>query len=225
MGTAIGSALTQAVGVAISPLPVVLVILMLVSKRARVNGPAFVAGWVVATLGVSAVAFALADAADAGTPNSGGAEGVNGLQVVLGLAFLALAVRQFRSRPAAGEAPTTPKLFDAVDSMGGAKAFLLGAAGCAANPKNLPLAISAGTTVAVTGAAGGTAAVALVAFVLVASATVIMPVVVYFALGERSVRLLDGWKAWLVANNATIMTVLFTVLGANLLADGLALFS
>lgn len=225
MGTAIGSALTQAVGIAISPLPIVLVILMLVSRRARVNGLAFVAGWVVATLGVSTIAFALADAAAAGTPTSDGAEGANALQVVLGLAFLALAVRQFLNRPAAGEAPTTPKLFDAVDSMGGAKAFLLGGAGCLANPKNLPLAISAGTAVAVTGAAGGTAAGALVVFVLVASATVIVPVVVYFALGERSVRLLDSWKAWLVANNATIMTVLFTVLGANLLADGLALFS
>lgn len=225
MGPAIGSALTQAVGIAISPLPIVLVILMLVSVRARVNGLAFVAGWVVATLGVSTLTFALADAADAGTPASDGADGVNGLQIVLGLVFLALAVRQFQNRPAPDETPATPKLFDAVDSMGGAKAFLLGAAGCLANPKNLPLAISAGTAVAAAGATGGTAAAALVVFVLVASATVIVPVVLFFALGERSVRLLDVWKAWLVANNATIMTILFTVLGANLLADGLALFA
>lgn len=223
MGTAIGSALTQAVGIAISPLPIVLVILMLVSVRARVNGIAFAAGWVVATLGVSTLSFSLAGAADAGSSSSGGAEGVNWLQIALGVVFLALAVRQFRNRPGPGEDPTTPKLFDAVDSMGGAKAFLLGAAGCVANPKNLPLSISAGTAVAEAGAAGGTAVAALVVFVLVASVTVIVPVVVYFALGERSARLLDGWKTWLVANNAAVMTVLFTVLGAKMLADGLAL--
>jgi hypothetical protein len=36
--------LPAAVGVAISPLPIVAVVLMLVSRRGRANGPAFVAG-------------------------------------------------------------------------------------------------------------------------------------------------------------------------------------
>ncbi len=40
MGEAIGQALPFAVGVALSPVPIIAVILMLVTPRARANGPA-----------------------------------------------------------------------------------------------------------------------------------------------------------------------------------------
>ena len=42
MGQAIGEVLPLAVGVALSPLPIVAVVLMLVTVRAKVNGPAFI---------------------------------------------------------------------------------------------------------------------------------------------------------------------------------------
>ena len=46
MGQAIGQVLPPAVGVGLSPIPIVAVIVMLVTPRARVNGPAFLgAGW------------------------------------------------------------------------------------------------------------------------------------------------------------------------------------
>jgi hypothetical protein len=44
MGQGISEVLTFAVGVAISPVPIMAVILMLFSHRARVNGPMFLAG-------------------------------------------------------------------------------------------------------------------------------------------------------------------------------------
>ena len=62
--------LTSAVGVAISPVPIVAVTLMLFSQRARVNGPAFLVGWVVALVIVSGVAYILADQADAATDST-----------------------------------------------------------------------------------------------------------------------------------------------------------
>jgi hypothetical protein len=42
MGTAIGQILPLAVGVALSPVPIIAVALMLLSQRARLNGPVFV---------------------------------------------------------------------------------------------------------------------------------------------------------------------------------------
>jgi hypothetical protein len=66
----IGEILTYAIGVAISPVPIIAVILMLFSTRARVNGPMFLAGWVVALGVVSAVAYALAEAGDAATDST-----------------------------------------------------------------------------------------------------------------------------------------------------------
>ncbi len=44
MGQAIGEMLPAAVGVAISPIPIIAVVLMLVSPRGRVNGPAYLLG-------------------------------------------------------------------------------------------------------------------------------------------------------------------------------------
>ena len=47
MGRATGDFLPSAVGVAISPLPIVAVVLMLVTPRGRVDGPVFLVGWLV----------------------------------------------------------------------------------------------------------------------------------------------------------------------------------
>lgn len=47
MGQAVGQSLPFAVGIALSPIPIIGVVLMLATPRARVNGVAFIAGWVV----------------------------------------------------------------------------------------------------------------------------------------------------------------------------------
>ena len=70
MGQAISEVLPFAIGVAISPLPIIAVILVLFSARAKVNGPAFLAGWLVGVAAVSIVAYVVADAGDASTPRA-----------------------------------------------------------------------------------------------------------------------------------------------------------
>ena len=221
---AFGQALPEAVGIAISPVPIVLVILMLVSARAKVNGPAFTAGWMAGVLAVAGAAFLLADVSDAAT-DPDASDGVAVSKLVFGVMFFALAHKQWKRRPKPGEEPPTPKLFAAVDTMGGAKAGGLGFVACVANPKNLPLALSAGAGMAQAGATGGEGLVALLLFVVVASVTVAAPVVVYLALGDRSADVLASWKTWLVANTATVMMVLFVVLGAKMVGDGLGLLA
>ena len=60
MGNAIGTILPQAIGVAISPVPIIAVILMLFSQRAKSNGPAFLLGWVLALVVVGSIVLVLA---------------------------------------------------------------------------------------------------------------------------------------------------------------------
>ena len=64
MGDAIGSVLPLAVGVAISPLPVMAVILILFTPKARSNGPAFVAGWVLGLAVAATVTLIIAGPQD-----------------------------------------------------------------------------------------------------------------------------------------------------------------
>lgn len=70
MGKGISEVLTFAIGVAISPVPIIAVILMLFSRRAHVNGPVFLLGWVLALAVVSGVVYALAQASNPSTSSS-----------------------------------------------------------------------------------------------------------------------------------------------------------
>ena len=47
MGQAIGQILPLAVGVGLSPSPIIAVVVMLGTPQARANGPAFMVGWLV----------------------------------------------------------------------------------------------------------------------------------------------------------------------------------
>ena len=76
-GAGIGEVLTFAIGVAISPVPIIAVVLMLFSGRAKVNGPVFLAGWVVALAAVSGIAYVISDAGNVST-DSAAADGVPG---------------------------------------------------------------------------------------------------------------------------------------------------
>ena len=64
MAEGISAVLTFAVGVAISPVPIIAVILMLGTPRARSNGPAFAVGWVLGLVIVSVIVVLVASGAD-----------------------------------------------------------------------------------------------------------------------------------------------------------------
>ena len=92
----------------ISLLSIIAVILMLFSQRARINGPLFVLGWMVALTVVFGVVYVLADQGDVAT-SSGASDTVSWGKLVLGVLFLLLALRTWRSRPAVGSEPGMPK--------------------------------------------------------------------------------------------------------------------
>jgi threonine/homoserine/homoserine lactone efflux protein len=220
VGDVVGQILSFAVGVAVSPVPIIAVVLMLTTDRGRVNGPAFVLGW-IAGLALAGTAILLlagqADASDGGEP----ATWVGVLELMLGLGLLALAVKQWRGRPADSEAAELPNWMQKIDGFAPGRALALAVALAAINPKNLLLTVGAATTIAHAGLEAGEQAVALGVFILIASLGIGAPVAIYFALGEKSASLLGGLKDWMAHNNAAIMTVLLLVLGAKLLGDGI----
>jgi hypothetical protein len=220
MGEGISAILGFAVGVAISPVPIIAVILMLFSERARVNGPVFLVGWVVALAVVSGVAYAVADGGDAST-DTGTADTVAWGKIVFGLLFLLLAVRTWRKRPTAGEEAEMPAWMAGIDGFTPAKALGFGVLLAGVNPKNLMLALAAGTAVATLGLSTGEAVGSLAVFVVLASLTIAAPVGYYVLGGQRAADALTELKGWLALHNDAVMTVLFLVLGADLIAKGL----
>jgi len=116
MGQAIGGMLPAAVGVAISPIPIVAVVLLLVSPRGRVNGPMYLCGQVVGVAGAGAVVLLLAGGAGGGS-DSHAAGWVKWLQLVLGALLVSLAVKQWRERPRGGDEPVTPEWMETLDEF------------------------------------------------------------------------------------------------------------
>ena len=221
MGQGISEVLPFAVGVAIVPIPIIAVILMLFSQRARVNGPLFLLGWAAGLTIAFVVVYLLADAGDVAT-DSASADTVSWGKIVLGLVLLWLAVRSWQKRPAEGAEPAMPKWMAGMDAISPGKAAGLGLALSAANPKNLILVIGAATGLAQLGLPAGKAVAATVVFVAVGSLSVLVPIAYSIAGGERAARSLDELKGWLAANNTAVMAVLFLVFGAVLIANGLS---
>ena len=174
MGQGIGEVLTFAIAVAISPIPIIAVILMLFSARARVNGPAFLVGWVVALAVVSTVVYVLAHDGDVAT-SSTAADSVSWGKIALGVVLLLLARRNWRNRPAPGEQPALPKWMAQVDTLTPIKAAGLGVILAAVNPKNLILTMGSAAGLAQLGLTTSDAIVATVVFVVIASLTIAGP--------------------------------------------------
>ena len=224
MGAAIGQVLSFGVGVSLSPIPIVGVVLMLGTPRARANGLSFLAGWVAGLAVVGTIVLLVsggAEASEGGQP----ADWVNLLKLVLGVLLLAVAGKQWRGRPRAGEVATLPNWMQTIDTFTAPKAGGLGILLSAVNPKNLLLVVGAAAAIAQTGASAGSQAVALAVFLVIGTVGPGAPVALYFAMGDRSKRVLGELRDWMSAHNGAIMAVICLVIAAKLIGDGISGFS
>ena len=221
MGAVIGELLPLAVGVAISPIPIIAVILMLLSRQAARTSSGLLTGWVAGIVVVTVVVLLLVDQA---ADTSGGQPSTvsSVLKLVFGLLLMALAVRQWRQRPKPGESAVMPKWMSSVDSFSFGKALGLGFVLSAVNPKNLVLSLGAGTTIGAAHLSGGGDLVAVVVFTLIAASTVTVPVIGYLAARDRMAGPLESLRGWLEQNNATVMAVVLLVIGVVLLGEGIS---
>ncbi len=224
MGEAIGQLLPFAAAVALSPIPIVAVVLILSTPRARTLGPAFLVGWIGAIAVVGWILLAIAasvNASDEGQP----ADWVNWLKLALGLGLAYVALRQWRGRPESGEEVATPAWMGALDDFSPLKAAGAAVVLSLVNPKNLLLVVGAVATEAQFGLSAGEEFVVWIVFTLVASIGVAAPVVLYFTMGTRATELLERLKIWMTRNSKTVMAVLCLVIGVKLVGDAISGFS
>ena len=220
LGPVIGDLLPSAVGVALSPVPIVAVVLILATPRARANGLAFALGWVAGLVVVCTLVMWLTGGAE--DQNSDTNTLVAFLQLALGVVLLGVAKKQWDKRPPEGERAELPAWMDAIADFTTGKSLLMGAALAAVNPKNLALTLAGAAAIAEGGLSGEGDAVAIAAFVLIGSATTLLPVVGYLLLGDRIAAPLVRLRRWMAANNATIMTVVCVILAAKLIGTGIS---
>jgi len=215
VGEVIAEVMLLGLAVAASPFPIIPAILLLFTPRARATSLGFLAGWVIGIVVGTGLFIALATAIEKLDEPPTWASWT---RMVLGVLLLVLGVLRWRNRRAKQEIPAW---MQSIDSISPAKALRLGVLLSAANPKVLLLAGAAG--LAIGSAQLNTAGIVLAttAFTVVASSTVALPVLLYAVVGDRILVPLAGLRTWLQENNAAVMSVVITVIGAVLLVKGI----
>ena len=216
MGAVIGEILPLALGIAISPVPIIAAILMLLSAHAAGTGTGFLAGWIAGIVVATGVFTALA-----GTLSTGGEPPAwaSWTKIGLGVLLLLVGARQWRAR---GGEHATPKWMTAIDSITPLKACGLGFLLSAVNPKNLLMAIAAGVAIGSAGLTVGEEVAAVTVFTVLAASTVAVPVIAYLLAKQKMRGPLDTMKAWLQDNSTTVMSVLILVIGVVLIGKGVS---
>ncbi|MFJ8431173.1 GAP family protein [Kitasatospora sp. NPDC094019] len=209
----VGEVTPLALGIALSPVPVVPAIFLLFTPRARATAGAFLLGWTAGILAAASASAALAVVVEAREETPAWASWT---RIVLGLVLLLLAARM----RATGGKKGTPAWMRTLTGATPAKALRLGLLLSAANPKVLLLSAAAGLTIgsAELGAGRGTAA--LLVFTAVAVCTVALPLLLHLAAGERVLGPLGRVRAWLETHNSAVTAVVLSVIGVLLVVEG-----
>lgn len=217
--------LPLALAVAVSPVAVYGAIRMSLSAPVSMAPDwGFLVGWIVgatAVVSLVAVLAALLTGALTGT----------GYSVVAGLLLLALgglawnlALRRWRARPRPGEPARWPSWVEGAADADPAKASGLGFALAALDLKNLTLGAAAGVFLALTRLSFGATVLAVLVFVLVASAALLVVAVGFRTARRRMEAPLARLAAGLELNLGGVESAALLVAGGMLVGAGLAAF-
>lgn len=217
MNGVIGEILPLAVGIAISPVPIIAAILMLFSAHAGSASAGFLIGWVLGIVGATVLFTVLSGSLGASDQPTG----VSWVKVGLGAALVVAGLRQWRGRH---RQQGPPKWMAAIDRMGFGRAVGLGFALAAINPKNLLMAVAAGVAIGAGGLSIGDDVVVVAIFTVIAASTVAVPVIANGVAKDRMRRPLNEAKVWLQDNNTAVMAVLLLVIGTALIGKGIGGF-
>lgn len=219
--------LPMAALITFSPIPIIATVLILGTRRARANAPAFLVGWAVGVGGMLTAMLALSTEAEKETGSAVGETVLWKalLWIAIGLFLLWSAWFLWQRRPRQRGEVELPAWLRHLDEFTPLKSAVSAATLAVANPKNLLL--SAGAAVAITEAGLSTATDVPVALVFVALATLgpLLPILVYFAMPERATGLLDQLKAWLAFRKDIIVAAICLLIAVRLLADGLGMLA
>jgi threonine/homoserine/homoserine lactone efflux protein len=210
-----------ALGSAIIPVEIALTILVLKAPGGVPRALAWVGGMTVVRIAQWVILGPIVDTAvDDGQPGTSLVEGA--LLLVVGILFLVIAARKATNQPDEDAPP--PGWMAMMDDVSAGRAFLMGAALIALNPKLW--AFTLGTLGAIgdaelTGAAG---LAAFLVFVAIAQGFHLGSIALTVVAPARAERVLGGMNAWLERHSRTVLIAFSGVFGVWLLAKSLAAF-
>jgi hypothetical protein len=220
IGALVLAMLPGAVALAVSPVPVIAVVLLLVSAR---GAPPAVA-YALAVLGTTAVGvLVVAGVGELLPERVGGDDDPVRAWVTLGsgLLLLALAVQQWVGRRLPDGQPSSTRWVRVFDGVTVGHAVGLGVGQIAANPKNVVLLITAGLLLGESGSSAGGGALAVAVFAVIGSLGVLVPLVWRAVAPRTSARALGVVRQWLIRHGVGFLVAVLVVIGFVFVVSGL----
>lgn len=220
MGREIGELVALALGIALSPVPVVGVFFLTLAPQGLRASVGFAAGWIgglAVTVAVFGAVSTLFHALDSPAYDIT----IGAVPLVLGaLLVLAGAVQLWR-RVRSSEPAPLPRWIGVVERLTPTRAVIVAASYSAFRPKSFALAIAAGVIIG-SGPFGVVGSIVMaVIFAAVASLPIVAPVVARAAGGPGMRRVLEEMRDWLVAHMSSITAISMVLIGLALIAIGL----
>ncbi|BDV31246.1 GAP family protein [Microbacterium terricola] len=217
---AVGNILPFAIAVAFSGVPIMATILILLSPNRKRSGLPFLIGWLVGLFVVVVLSALAAQAVPTSRSPRQPDTVVGWIEIVLGLALIALTLFTLR-RARRRKEMAIPKWLESAGSLGPWSALGL-ALVLNIRPKALLLAVAAGLTVRADASDLSDALIAIVVYTVIAGSTVAVPIVGTLLAPEKMEPRLVGTRTWLGRNGEALGSIIGIVIGVVIVGMGMA---
>jgi hypothetical protein len=218
MWQALGGLLPIAVAVAVSSVPIMVTILLLLSPNRSKTAVPFLIGWVigvVAVVGVSAVsAQALPNVSRRAQEKVAGV-----VELVIGAALIVLGLVQILRR-SRSSASGMPRWLTAVDSFSGPVSFAVGVV-LNIRPKGLLLGVTAGLALHAASVNSAQSAALVAIYTLIATSTVVIPIIASFLAPKKVQPKLISARDWIGSNGRVLTSAMLFMIGVVIFGVGL----
>jgi len=219
MPQAIGHLLPIALAVAISTVPIMATILVLLSPRRGRSALPFLLGWVLGIATVVSLCTAFAQLIPTSRSPRRPETTIGIAEMLVGVALVVIAIIAWR-RARRNPSTAMPKWLNAVGSLGPWSSFGLAFA-LNVRPKGVLLAVAAGLSLRADGLSLGESMVAIAIYTLIGCSTVAVPIIVTLAAPERMEPRLVSAKEWITRNNGIITAIILVMVGVVIFGTGL----
>jgi hypothetical protein len=204
----LSSLLVPALAIAVNPVPIIASVTLLSTLHGKRNALYFIATMVILMLAIGSVVIFIVGQSTSSSTSSGGAA----VTTAFGLIFLAVAVQQWRTKPVKGRDPGWMKALD--------KAGLVAGVVLGVSLTNYALLISGVEKIVKSGLSSSVQTSALIVFTLIATSTIILPLVIYLVRPVWARDVLGRFRDWLMLHNRVILITVFGLMGLLFTVQG-----
>lgn len=218
MSAVLGTLLPIAVAAALSAVPILVMLFILLAQKRSPAALLYAIGWlfgIIVVTSVCTIGLVALPARSSVTLQPPFAIAT----MVIGAGLFAFGIRGIVTAPRDKE-PELPKWITAVGAVGPASAFGVGF-GLNLRPKALVLAIAAGLAISSTPLSFSGIAIATGVYSVIGASTILVPVVMTMISPDRMQTPLISMRNWITRNNRTITVVVLIMVGVLVFGTGL----